>query len=251
MTLKRIFNRSFGSKYKIFSSPAAALYDVFDGCTILIGGFGCCGAPENSLKVIADMKCMDLTLITNAAAGGHSQLLTNGQVSKYITTFVGGNDVAEKMYWNGQYILDLIPQGTLAEGFRAAQAGIGGFYTLAGYGTVRTEGTFDIKCMTKTSPAITCTKKETREFNGRQYLLEQPHHGDFSIIKAYISDRKGNLRYRKTARNFNPDIAGASQVTIAEVEHIVDEIPPERIQPQVGLWIEYTRLKSTPKKERL
>lgn len=177
-------------------------------------------------------KKTNLTLITNTAGTltwGHGPLFTNGQVAKCRASFIGGNDAAEKMYLNGQYTLDLIPQGTLAEGFRAAQAGIGGFYTLAGYGTVRTEGTFDMRCKSKTSGAIKSPKKETREFNGKQYLLEEPLYGDFAIVKAYCADKYGNLRYRKTARNFNPDIAGAARVTIAEVEEIVDEIPADRI----------------------
>src|SRR5499433_1351000 len=192
---------------KVVASAEEAIQDVFDGATIMVGGFGLCGMPENLIRALARKGTKNLTTISNNAGVdgfGMGLLLANGQIRKHIGTYVGENKLLEQMVLNGQLELQLIPQGTFSERIRAAGAGIPAFYTPTGVGTVVAEN------------------KETREFDGRLYLMEHALKADFALVKAWKGDKWGNLVYRKTARNFNPMMATAAKVTIAEVEHLVE-----------------------------
>jgi len=201
---------------KTFPDARAAVADVTDGMTILVGGFGLCGIPADAIFALRDLGARDLTIVSNNAGTtdhGLVHLLRNGQVRKMMSSYVGENDVFEQLMLSGQLDVELIPQGTLAERIRAGGAGIPAFYTPTGVGTVVAEG------------------KETREFDGRRYVMERGITGDFAIVRAWKGDRHGNLVYRKTARNFNPMIATAGRITIAEVEHLVEpgEIDPDHV----------------------
>lgn len=192
---------------KRIASADAAVANLTDGATILMGGFGLCGIPENFIGAIRRKGTKDLTIVSNNAGVdefGIGLLLQNRQVKKMISTYVGENKLFEKLVLSGEMQVELNPQGTLAERLRAGGAGIPAFYTPTGYGTMVAEG------------------KETREFNGRQYVLERGLRGDFAFIKAWKGDRWGNLVYRKTARNFNPMMATAADYVVAEVEEIVE-----------------------------
>ena len=198
------------------SSPDAALANLRDGMTILIGGFGLCGNPENLIEAVRRKGTKDLTIISNNAGVddfGIGVLLQTRQVKKMISSYVGENKLFEKLVLSGELQVELNPQGTLAERIRAGGAGIPAFYTPTGYGTMVAEG------------------KETREFDGRHYVLERALHGDFAFIKAWKGDYWGNLVYRKTARNFNPMMATAADYVIAEVEELVapGELPPDHV----------------------
>ena len=197
-------------------SPDAALANLRDGMTILVGGFGLCGIPENLIDAVRRKGTRDLTIVSNNAGVddfGIGLLLQNRQVKKMISSYVGENKLFEKLVLSGELQVELNPQGTLAERIRAGGAGIPAFYTPTGHGTMVAEG------------------KETREFDGRHFVLERALRGDFAFIKAWKGDRWGNLVYRKTARNFNPMMATAAKITIAEVEHLVDvgEIEPDQV----------------------
>ena len=201
---------------KVVSSADEAVRDVFDGATIMVGGFGLCGIPENLIRALVRKNVKNLTTISNNVGVdgfGMGLLLSNGQIRKHIGTYVGENKLLEQMVLNGQIELQLIPQGTFSERMRAAGAGIPAFYTPTGVGTIIAEN------------------KETREFAGRLYLMEHALKADFAMIKAWKGDKWGNLVYRKTARNFNPMMATAAKVTIAEVEHLVDpgELDPDMV----------------------
>jgi len=192
---------------KVVASAAAAVADIPDGATIMSTGFGLCGNPENLIRALHDKGVKDLTIISNNCGindKGLGVLLGAGRVKKMIGSYVGENKVFEKLYLDGKLEVELNPQGTLAERIRAGGAGIGGFFTPTGYGTLVAEG------------------KETREIDGKMYVLEGPLKADFALIKAWKGDRWGNLVYRKTARNFAPMMATAARVTIAEVEELVD-----------------------------
>jgi 3-oxoacid CoA-transferase subunit A len=200
----------------VVSSAEEAIRDVFDGATIMVGGFGLCGIPENLIRALVKKGVKNLTTISNNVGVdgfGMGLLLSNGQIGKHIGTYVGENKLLEQMVLKGQVELQLIPQGTFSERMRAAGAGIPAFYTPTGVGTVIAED------------------KETREFDGRLYLMEHALKADFALIKAWKGDKWGNLVYRKTARNFNPMMATAAAVTIAEVEHLVDpgELDPDMV----------------------
>jgi 3-oxoacid CoA-transferase subunit A len=180
----------------------------------MVGGFGLCGIPENLIDALRDRGTRDLTVISNNAGiddFGLGVLLKARQVRKMIATYVGENREFERQMLNGEIECELVPQGTFAERIRAGGAGIGGFFTPTGYGTVVAEG------------------KETRVIDGRHHVLELPLRADFALIKGYVGDRAGNLIYRKTARNFNPVMATAATVTIAEVERIAE---PGAIDPE-------------------
>jgi 3-oxoacid CoA-transferase subunit A len=201
---------------KVVSSAEEAIRDIFDGATIMVGGFGLCGIPENLIRALVKKGVKNLTTISNNVGVdgfGMGLLLSNGQIRKHIGTYVGENKLLEQMVLKGQVELQLIPQGTFSERMRAAGAGIPAFYTPTGVGTVIAED------------------KETREFDGRLYLMEHALKADFALIKAWKGDKWGNLVYRKTARNFNPMMATAAKVTIAEVEHLVDpgELDPDMV----------------------
>jgi 3-oxoacid CoA-transferase subunit A len=202
---------------KVYSSAAAALEGVVrDGLTIMSGGFGLCGIPENLINALRDSGAKGLTVISNNAGVdelGLGQLLKTRQIRKMISSYVGENKEFERQYLAGELELEFNPQGTLAERIRAGGAGIFGFYTRTGAGTLVAEG------------------KESRVVNGDTYILETGLTADVSIVKAWKGDTEGNLIYRKTARNFNPMMATAGRVTIAEVEELVEpgELDPDQI----------------------
>ena len=183
-----------------------ALAGIQDGATLMVGGFGLVGIPENLILGLRDLGVKDLTVISNNCGvddWGLGLLLQNRQIRKMVSSYVGENKEFERQYLSGELEVELMPQGTLAERCRAGGAGIPAFYTPAGVGTPLAEG------------------RETRAFNGREYLLEMALTADFSLVKAWRSDGLGNLQYRMTARNFNPMMAAAGRVTIAEVEEVV------------------------------
>jgi len=192
---------------KVFSGAKAALDDLlFDGMTVMAGGFGLCGIPENLIFALRDSGVKGLTVISNNAGVddfGLGLLLQTRQIKKMISSYVGENDTFEKQYLSGELELEFNPQGTLAERIRAGGAGIPGFYTKTGVGTLVAEG------------------KEHKEFDGETYVLERGLRADLAIVKAWRGDHEGNLVFRKTARNFNPMMAMAGKVTVAEVEELV------------------------------
>lgn len=194
---------------KVYTDATAALEGLLsDGMLIAAGGFGLCGIPENSIAAIRDSGVKGLTVVSNNAGVdefGLGQLLGTRQIRKMIASYVGENREFERQYLAGELELEFCPQGTLAERMRAGGAGIPGFYTRTGVGTVAAEG------------------KELKDFDGETYVLERGIRADLSIIKAWKADRYGNLIYRKTARNFNPMVATCGKITVAEVEEIVDD----------------------------
>jgi len=201
---------------KVYPSAEAAVFDVTDGAAIMVGGFGLCGTPENLIEAVRRRGVKHLTVISNNAGvegRGVGRWLENHQIKKIIGTYIGENKLYEELVLKGELQAELIPQGTFSECIRAGGAGIPAFYTPTGAGTVIAEG------------------KEAREFEGRPYLLERALKADFAFVKAWKGDRWGNLIYRKTARNFNPLMAAAAKVTIAEVEEIVElgELDPDSI----------------------
>jgi 3-oxoacid CoA-transferase subunit A len=201
---------------KIFSSAAEAVADIPSNSTLILGGFGLCGIPENLIKALVDKGITGLTCVSNNAGVdnfGIGLMFAKKQVKKMMSSYVGENATFEKLLLSGELEVELIPQGTLAERMRAGGAGIPAFFTPTGAGTLVAEG------------------KETRQFDGRDYILERAIKGDFSLVKAWKADKMGNLVYRKTARNFNPMAATAGKVCIAEVEEIVEvgELDPDHI----------------------
>ncbi|OGX84918.1 CoA transferase subunit A [Hymenobacter coccineus] len=191
---------------KVVKGPQAALQGLADGMTLMLGGFGLCGIPENSIQEILRLGVKDLTCISNNAGVddfGIGRLLQTRQVRKMIASYVGENAEFERQLLSGELAVDLVPQGTLAERIRAGGAGIPAFYTPAGYGTEVGEG------------------KESREFGTKMYLLETGLTADFAFVKAWRGDTAGNLIYKGTARNFNPMMATAGKITVAEVEELV------------------------------
>jgi 3-oxoacid CoA-transferase subunit A len=201
---------------KRISSADAAIANLADGATILMGGFGLCGIPENLIAAVRRRGTKNLIIVSNNAGiddFGIGVLLQNRQVKKMVSTYVGENKLFEQLVLSGELQVELNPQGTLAERLRAGGAGIPAFYTPTGVGTMVAEG------------------KETRDFDGRQYVLERAIRGNFAFIKAWKGDRWGNLIYRKTARNFNPMMATAADYVVAEVEELVDlgQLPPDQV----------------------
>ncbi|MGG0286907.1 CoA transferase subunit A [Peribacillus butanolivorans] len=201
---------------KLLSSLDSAIQQIEDGATIVVGGFGLSGIPENLIHALRDKGVKDLTVISNNCGvddAGLGLLLENRQIKKMIASYVGENKLFEQQFLNGELEVELVPQGTLAERLRAGGAGIPAFYTATGVGTEVAEG------------------KEHKEFDGRTYIMEKGLVGDFAFIKAWKSDPFGNLIYRKTARNFNPVVATAGKITIAEVEELVNigELDPDEI----------------------
>jgi 3-oxoacid CoA-transferase subunit A len=201
---------------KVVANSDEAIRDVLDGATIMIGGFGLCGIPENLIRALARKGTKNLTTISNNVGVdgyGMGLLLAAGQIRRHIGSYVGENKLLEQMVLEKKINLELTPQGTFSERIRAGGAGIPAFFTPTGFGTIVAEN------------------KETREFDGRMYVMERALHADFAFIKAWKGDKWGNLIYRKTARNFNPMMATAAKVTIAEVEHLVDvgELDPDLV----------------------
>ncbi|HET6438417.1 MAG TPA: CoA transferase subunit A [Anaeromyxobacter sp.] len=201
---------------KLVESADAAVRDIGDGATIMVGGFGLCGNPENLIAALHRRMVRDLVLVSNNCGTtdlGLGVLLQARQIRKIVASYVGENKEFERQYLSGELEVELVPQGTLAERIRAGGAGIGGFYTPTGVGTQVAEG------------------KETRTLAGREYLLELPLKADFALVRARRADTWGNLVFRKTTRNFQPMMAAAARVTIAEAEEVVapGEIDPDEV----------------------
>lgn len=208
--------RGYSSMNKVASSSQEAVADISSGATIMIGGFGLCGMPENLIRALANRRVTGLHTISNNVGTdgcGLGLWLEAGMIASHVGSYVGENRLLEQKVISGDLDLTLVPQGTLAERIRAGGAGIPAFYTPAGVGTLVAEG------------------KETREFDGRPYLLERWLRADFALVKAWKGDRMGNLIYRRTARNFNPMMAAAARITIAEVEQLVEPgaLDPDQI----------------------
>ena len=220
---------------KVFPSAAAALADVVkDGQTIAVGGFGLCGIPEALIAALRDSGVKNLTCVSNNAGVdgfGLGLLLATRQISKMISSYVGENKEFERQYLSGELQLEFTPQGTLAERMRAGGAGIPAFFTKTGVGTLVAEG------------------KETREFDGKTYVMERGIRADVSLVKAWKADKAGNLVFRKTSRNFNPVVAMCGKVTIAEVEQIVEngQIDPDHVHSP-GIFVQRIVLNTAPEK---
>lgn len=209
---------------KVVKSYDEALAGLQDGMTVIAGGFGLCGIPENLIAQIKKMGTRNLTFVSNNCGVdgfGLGVLLVDRQIKKMVSSYVGENKLFEEQLLAGELEVELVPQGTLAEKMRAGGAGIPAFYTATGYGTLVGEG------------------KEVKEFNGRNYILERSVTGDFAIVKAWKGDRYGNLVYRHTAMNFNPMAATAGKITVAEVEEIVEpgELDPDHIHTP-GIYVD-------------
>lgn len=201
---------------KVYRSAKDAVADIPDGATIMVGGFGLCGIPENLIQALHDQGVKDLTVISNNCGVddfGLGVLLQARQIKKMVSSYVGENKEFERQYLSGELELEFNPQGTLAERIRAGGAGIPAFYVPAGAGTIIAQG------------------KETRVFDGKEHVMETALNADFALIKAFKGDREGNLIFRKTARNFNPMMAKAARVTIVEVEELLEigEIDPDQV----------------------
>ena len=210
---------------KVISGAAEAVALIPDGATVMVGGFGLCGIPELLIRALRDRGTRGLTIISNNAGVdgfGLGILLETRQVRRIVATYVGENQEFERQCLSGELEVELVPQGTFAERIRAGGAGVGGFFTPTGYGTIVAEG------------------KETRILDGVPQVFERPLHADFALIKAFKGDHVGNLVYRKTARNFSPMMATAATVTIAEVEHLVDPgaIDPDHVHTP-GLFVRH------------
>jgi len=220
---------------KVFASAQEALAGIVkDGQMIAVGGFGLCGIPEALIAALRDSGVKDLTCISNNAGVdgfGLGQLLNTRQVRKMIASYVGENKEFERQFLSGELELEFTPQGTLAEKLRAGGAGIPAFFTRTGVGTIVADG------------------KEIREFDGQQYVMERSLVPDVSLVKAHIADRSGNLVFRKTARNFNPNVAMAGKFTVVEVEEIVDtgSLDPDQIHLP-GIYVHRIVLNATPEK---
>ena len=200
---------------KVFPDASAACADIPDGAMLFVGGFGLAGVPEECIVALRDLGSRNLTIVSNNAGTtdhGLVHLLKNRQVRKMVSSYVGENTVFEQLMLSGELQVELTPQGTLSERIRAGGAGIPAFFTPTGVGTRVAEG------------------KEVREFEGRHYVMERALRGDYALVKAWKGDRLGNLVYRKTARNFNPMMAMAGRITIAEVEHLVE---PGELEPDL------------------
>ena len=222
-------------KGKLYPDAATALADlVADGQTLAVGGFGLCGIPEALIAALRDTRVSGLTAISNNAGVdgfGLGQLLATRQIKKMISSYVGENKEFERQYLSGELELEFNPQGTLAERLRAGGAGIPAFFTATGYGTVVAEG------------------KETREFDGKHYVLETALKADVSLVKAWKADEAGNLVFRKTARNFNPACAMAGKVCVVEVEELVGlgDIEPDHVHLP-GIYVQRIVVNATPEK---
>jgi len=209
---------------KVYPDAKSAIEGIKDGMTLILGGFGLCGIPENSIVALRDSGAKNLTCVSNNAGvddWGLGLLLQTRQIKKMISSYVGENATFEKQFLAGELDLEFCPQGTLAERMRAGGAGIPGFYTPTGVGTLIAEG------------------KEVREFEGRKYVLERGIVGDFAFVKAWKGDKFGNLVFRKTARNFNPMAATAGKITVAEVEELVEigELDPDQVHTP-GIYVQ-------------
>jgi 3-oxoacid CoA-transferase subunit A len=201
---------------KVFKNATEALHDIRDGATVMLGGFGLCGIPENAISALVSKGIKNLTCISNNAGVdefGLGLLLKTRQIRKMMSSYVGENEEFERQLLSGELEVDLIPQGTLATRIQMAGMGIPAFFTPAGFGTEVGEG------------------KEVREFGGKQYLMELALHADFALVKAWKGDRFGNLVFRKTTRNFSTSMARAGKITVAEVEELVEpgQLDPDQV----------------------
>jgi 3-oxoacid CoA-transferase subunit A len=220
---------------KVVGSADEAVRDVFDGAALVVGGFGLCGIPENLIAALVRKGVRDLTAVSNNCGvddWGLGLLLATRQIRKMVSSYVGENAEFERQFLSGELEVELVPQGTLAERMRAGGAGIPGFYTPTGVGTLVAQG------------------KDVREFDGREYVLERGIVGDFSMVAAWKADRLGNLVYRKAARNFNPMAATAGKVSIAEVEELVEvgQLDPENVHTP-GIFVD--RVVVAPRVKRI
>lgn len=220
---------------KVVASADEALDGIRDGMTLVVGGFGLCGIPENLIAALVRTNARQLTCVSNNAGvddWGLGLLLQTRQIRKMVSSYVGENAEFERQFLSGELEVEFVPQGTLAERMRAGGAGIPAFYTPAGFGTVVAEG------------------KDTREFDGNHYVMERGIVGDFSLVAAWKGDRLGNLVYRKTARNFNPMAATAGKVCVAEVEELVEvgEIDPDHVHTP-GIFVH--RVIVAPREKRI
>jgi len=220
---------------KVVANAREAVSDVFDGATLVVGGFGLCGIPENLIQALVEKGVRDLTVVSNNCGvddWGLGLLLRTRQIRKMMSSYVGENAEFERQFLSQELDVELVPQGTLAERMRAGGAGIPGFYTATGVGTLVAEG------------------KETRSFDGREYVLERGIVGDFSLVAAWKGDRYGNLVYRKAARNFNPMAASAGKIAIAEVEELVEpgDLDPECVHTP-GVFVQ--RVLVAPRQKRI
>jgi len=220
---------------KLVASAEEAVKDINDGSTLVVGGFGLCGIPENLINALVQLRVKNLTCVSNNAGvddWGLGLLLQTKQIRKMVSSYVGENAEFERQYLAGELEVEFCPQGTLAERMRAGGAGIPAFFTPAGYGTIVAEG------------------KETRDFDGRMYVMERGIVGDFSLVAAWKGDRYGNLVYRKSARNFNPMAATAGKICIAEVEELVEvgELDPDHVHTP-GVFVH--RVVVAPRKKRI
>ena len=220
---------------KVVATADDAVRDVRDGALLVVGGFGLCGIPENLIQALVRRNVRNLTCVSNNAGvddWGLGLLLQTKQIRKMVSSYVGENAEFERQFLAGELEVEFVPQGTLAERMRAGGAGIPAFFTPAGYGTVVAEG------------------KETREFDGKMYVMERGVVGDFSLVAAWRGDRLGNLVYRKSARNFNPMAATAGRVCIAEVEELVEvgQLDPDHVHTP-GIFV--NRVVVAPRKKRI
>ncbi|XP_068166542.1 succinyl-CoA:3-ketoacid coenzyme A transferase 1, mitochondrial isoform X2 [Antennarius striatus] len=219
------FSTSSQRSLKFYSDPADAVKDIPNGSTILVGGFGLCGIPENLINSLLKTGVKGLTAVSNNAGVdnfGLGLLLKTKQIKRMISSYVGENAEFERQYLAGELEVELTPQGTLAEKIRAGGAGIPAFFTPTGYGTLIQEGGAPIKYNKDGSIAIASEKREVKEFNGRHYIMEKAITGDYALVKAWKADKAGNIIFRKTARNFNQPMCKAAKTTIVEVEEVVD-----------------------------
>uniref|UniRef100_A0A671PIV7 Succinyl-CoA:3-ketoacid-coenzyme A transferase n=1 Tax=Sinocyclocheilus anshuiensis TaxID=1608454 RepID=A0A671PIV7_9TELE len=219
------FSTSSQRSGQFYSDPLDAVKDIPNGATILVGGFGLCGIPENLINSLLKTGVKSLTAVSNNAGVddfGLGLLLRTKQIKRMISSYVGENVEFERQYLSGELEVELTPQGTLAERIRAGGAGVPAFFTATGYGTLIQEGGSPIKYKKDGTIAIASEPREVREFNGRHYIMEKSITGDFALVKAWKADKAGNVIFRKTARNFNQPMCKAAKITIVEVEEIVD-----------------------------
>ncbi|XP_035235955.1 3-oxoacid CoA transferase 1a [Anguilla anguilla] len=219
------FSTSSGRKSRFYTDSSEAVKDIPNGATLLVGGFGLCGIPENLINSLLKTGVKNLTAVSNNAGVdnfGLGLLLQSKQIKRMISSYVGENAEFERQYLSGELEVELTPQGTLAERIRAGGAGIPAFFTATGYGTLIQEGGSPIKYNKDGTIAIASEKREVREFKGRHYIMEKAITGDYALVKAWKADKAGNVVFRKTARNFNQPMCKAAKITIVEVEEIVD-----------------------------
>lgn len=236
ITQTTVFNAVFYSTKqndgKIYRNIEDAVADIPDGAKLLVGGFGLCGIPEKLISALSEQGAKQLTVVSNNAGVdkfGLGLLLRSKQIKRMISSYVGENAEFERQYLKGELEVELTPQGTLAERVRAGGAGIPAFFTPTAFGTLIQEGGAPIKYNAEGKVEVSSTGRPTQKFNGIDYIMEEAITGDFAFVKAWKSDRYGNLIFRKSARNFNPAMCRAAKITIAEVEEIVDEIDPDQV----------------------